>query len=189
MAKGEVVKTILRNLADGAELLLFAMEPRPLCAFGRDMRRYNNEKMFGQTKKENKRFYNAYYYLRKKGLIDTVYRGNQMYIYLTDKGKKKAGKYKINDLKIKAAEKWDGKWRILIFDIANKQGTKREALRGKIKELGLYQLQKSVWVCPYEFAKEMRLLREFFGLEPEEMKIITASEIENDEPIRQYFHI
>ncbi|UMX47640.1 MAG: hypothetical protein L7H18_04315 [Candidatus Nealsonbacteria bacterium DGGOD1a] len=187
--RGETVKAILQNLAETGEFLLFAMQPRPISAFRRDVCSYSNRKLFGHDKDSGKKFYNAFYYLKKRGLVKVVYRGNQMYIYLTDEGKKKAGKYKINDLKIKTAKKWDRKWRILIFDIANKQGTKREALRGKIKELGLYQLQKSVWVCPYEFAKEMQLLRDFFGLESQEMKIITAIQIEDDAPLRRHFRI
>ena len=62
-------------------------------------------------------------------------------------------------------------------------------MRGKIKELGLYQLQESVWVCPYEFQKEMEILRAFFQLKNDEMKVITASEIENDEKIKAFFRI
>jgi len=77
----------------------------------------------------------------------------------------------------------------LIFDIQDKQRIKREALRGKIKELGLCQIQKSVWVYPYDFKKEMILLREFFGLTNAEMKLITASEIENDELIKDFFKL
>ncbi|MFZ3074009.1 MAG: hypothetical protein WA093_02675 [Minisyncoccales bacterium] len=188
-SKGEAVKSILQSLADAGGLLLFAMQPRYISAFQRDIRRYNREKILGGARENKKKYRNAFYYLRKRGLIEVAYRGKQMHIRLTEEGKKKAGKYKIDDLEIKTSKKWDRKWRILIFDIANKQGTKREALRGKIKELGLYQLQRSVWVCPYEFAKEMRLLRDFFGLEPEEMKIITATEIENDAPIRSHFNV
>ena len=83
--------------------------------------------------------------------------------------------------------RWDKKWRILIFDIKEKNKIKREALRGKIKQLGLYPLQKSVWVCPYKFFKEMDMLRRFFGLQKDEMKTITASEIEDDKNIRSFF--
>jgi CRISPR-associated endonuclease Cas2 len=92
-------------------------------------------------------------------------------------------------LEIKKPRKWDQKWRILIFDIQDKHKVKREALRGKLKELGLYRLQKSVWVCPYDFFQEMDFLREFFGLKYREMRIITASEIENDEEIKAFFEI
>jgi len=76
---------------------------------------------------------------------------------------------------------------VLIFDVEENYRIKREALRGKIKELGLYQLQKSVWVCPYEFKKEMSILRDFFGLEKGDMKVITAVEIEDDQPVRDFF--
>jgi len=131
----------------------------------------------------------TFYYLRSKGLIDIEYKGPQMYIALTEKGIKKAGKYQINDLKIKKSEIWDKKWRILIFDISDKHRNKREALRGKLKQLRLYQLQKSVWVCPYDFGDVVKILREFFGLTDDEMKIIIAAKIENDQRVLDFFEL
>lgn len=136
-----------------------------------------------------KKFSNAFYYLKRRGLLDIQRKKGQIYIFLTKEGKKLAGKYQINDLEIEKPKKWDRLWRILIFDVKEKGRVKRDALRGKIKQLGLYQLQKSVWVCPYNFHKEMRLLREFFGLDDSEMKIITAYEIENDKAIRRFFKL
>ena len=142
-----------------------------------------------QKEIEAQRFYNAFYKLRRQGLIKMEYIGKQLYISLTSEGKKKVGKYQINDLKIKRPLRWDKKWRILIFDINEKNKITREALRGKFKQLGLYPLQKSVWVCPYDFFREMDTLRSFFGLKKEEMKIITASEIEEDKNIRTFFNL
>jgi DNA-binding transcriptional regulator PaaX len=140
-------------------------------------------------KKDNKRIYDIFYRLKKEDLICFENRHGQLYISLTPEGKKKAGKYQIDDLEIKKPKKWDGKWRILIFDIENKKNIKREALRGKIKELGLFQLQKSVWVHPYSFYNEVNLLRQFFGLSKDEMKIIIASEIEDDHLVKSHFHL
>jgi len=137
----------------------------------------------------DKKFSNAFYYLKRRGLIEVQKKKGQIYIFLTKEGKKLAGKYQINDLQIEKPKKWDRLWRILIFDVEENSRIKRDALRGKIRKLGLYQLQKSVWVCPYSFMKEMRLLREFFGLNENEMKIITAYEIENDKPIKKYFNL
>ncbi|MDP3057724.1 MAG: hypothetical protein Q8N37_04400 [bacterium] len=139
--------------------------------------------------KNKKKFLNSFNYLKSSGLINMEYKGNQLYVSLTEEGKKKVKKYWIDDLKITKPEKWDGKWRIMIFDVKDKQKIKREALRGKIKELGLYQLQKSVWVCPYNFEKEAGILRDFFGFNFEEMKLIIASEIEGDGAIRQHFKL
>jgi len=187
--RGKIVAKIFENLAVAGEIIVVAMEPR--MTLGKALFRYEQNRIGrgdnAATKKEIRKYNNIFYYLKKKELIETKYRGNQMYISLTEKGQKKASKYKINDLKIKTQKDWDKKWWVLIFDIEDKHRSKREALRGKIKELGLYQLQKSVWVCPYEFKNEMDLLRDFFGLESKAMKVITASEIEDDKPIRDFF--
>ncbi len=140
-------------------------------------------------KKDKKKIYDTFYRLKKEGMIKFEEMGKQIYISLTKEGKKKAGKYQIDNLEIKKPKKWDKIWRILIFDIKDKQKIKREALRGKIKQLGLYQLQKSVWVCPYNFQKEAVILRYFFGLTNDEMKIITASDIEDDKNIKIFFRL
>lgn len=161
--------------------------------FKKEMRRKNRLKAkYNVPQKEEypkEKIRSAFYYLKRKGLIDVEYRGPQMYIMLTEKGKKKAGKFQIDDLKIKKPEKWDGKWRVLIFDISDKHKAKREALRGKLKQLNLYQLQKSVWICPYEFGDVVKILREFFGLTDDEMKVIAASEIEKDDRARDFFSL
>lgn len=136
---------------------------------------------------EKQRFYCAFYKLKKKGFINIEYRGKQIYISLTSEGRKWAGKYQIDDLEIKKPWRWNKKWWILIFDIKEKQRLKREALRGKLKELGLYQIQKSVWACPYNFQREISLLRSFFGLTRDELTIIKASDIENDQKIKSFF--
>ncbi len=82
---------------------------------------------------------------------------------LTNKGKLKAIEYYFDNLKIEN-KNWDGKWRILVFDIPEKLRKGRDALRWKIKRLGFYELQKSVFVVPYECREEIDFVVEFFGL-------------------------
>ena len=41
-------------------------------------------------------------------------------IVLTKDGRKKALSFKIDEIKIKKPERWDGKWRIVVFDIPEK---------------------------------------------------------------------
>ena len=142
-----------------------------------------------KEKKRRQKFYRTFYYLKNRRLINVRYFGKQIYISLTPDGRKLAGKYQIDDLNIKKPKKWDRIWRILIFDIPDKHKIKREALRGKLKELGLYQLQKSVWVCPYQFEKEVETLRRFFAFSNQEMKIIIASSIQNDQEVRNFFKL
>ena len=84
-------------------------------------------------------------------------------LLLTEKGKLKALNYHFQEMKIKR-ENWDGKWRIVVFDIPEKLKKARDALREKLKELGFYELQKSVFVFPYECQKEIEFIIEFFNL-------------------------
>jgi len=51
--------------------------------------------------------------------------------------------------------KWDKKWRIVIFDIPEELHKNRNQLRAKLKNLGFYMLQKSVFVIPYTCEKEL----------------------------------
>lgn len=146
-------------------------------------------KLIIKNKNEKKKFCSTFSRLKKQGLIKIINRNGQIYISLTKEGKNKAGKYQIDNLAIKRPRKWDGKWRILIFDIEERHRERREALRGKLKQLSLFKLQDSVWVHPFDFQKENELLRSFFGLTKEEMQIIIADKIENDKKIRQFFKL
>lgn len=183
----EVTKMIMKGVLISGGIVIAATDPR----FGHrilpKLLKYASYKL--KNKNEQKKFYDTFSYLKKRGLISVEYRGRQIHISLTDEGKEKAGKYQIDDLEIKRSKKWDGKWRILIFDIDEKNKIKREALRGKIKELGLFQLQKSVWIFPYYFQKEIETLRNFFGLSLKEMQSIIAVDIEDDADARKHFKL
>ncbi len=100
-----------------------------------------------------------------------------------------AGWLQIDALKIKKPKKWDGKWRIVIFDISQLKKVYRELFRSKLKELGFYQLQKSVWIVPFDCQDEIELLREFFGLSQKEMRLIIAENVGPDDWLRKIFKI
>lgn len=76
-----------------------------------------------------------------------------------------------------------------MFDIPQEKKISREALRGKLKELGFHQLQKSVWIYPFECRVEMELLQDFFGLSHSEMRLIIAENIGDDSGLRLDFDL
>ncbi len=43
---------------------------------------------------------------------------------------------------------WDKKWRLVTFDIPEKERDKRDKLRYQLEELGLKHFQRSVWISP-----------------------------------------
>jgi DNA-binding transcriptional regulator PaaX len=82
---------------------------------------------------------------------------------LSEKGRLRALTYKFEEIQIYPG-KWDGKWRLVVFDVPEKFRHGRDALRQKLRELGFYELQKSVFVFPYECKNEIDFIVEFFGM-------------------------
>lgn len=117
--------------------------------------------------------------LHKRGLVEIIKRKNGVsVIKLTKEGKEKLKRYQINKLKIEKPNKWDGKWRIIIFDIPISKNSERFLLRKKIKEIGFYKLQNSVFVHPYPCFEVVKYLRDYFGVSAE-VEYIEANSLES----------
>lgn len=85
-------------------------------------------------------------------------------VLLTEKGKLRALNCQLENLKNKK-EKWDGKWRMVSYDIPERFKKGRDALRKKLRDVGFQELQKSVFVFPYDCRKEINFLVDLFKLE------------------------
>lgn len=109
-------------------------------------------------------------------------------IVLTKEGQKKALRFKLDEMKIKKPAKWDGEWRIVIFDIPERFKKAREALREKLKELGFIKLQQSVFVFPYECEDEINFIMEVFLIRPF-VRFVRAKYFTNEEQIRLKFNL
>lgn len=109
-------------------------------------------------------------------------------IVLTKEGQKKALRFKLDEMKIKKPSKWDGEWRIVIFDIPEKFKKVREALRMKLKELGFLELQKSVLILPYECEDEINFIMEVFLIRPF-VRFVRAKSFTNEEQMKIKFDI
>ncbi len=177
--RSEIVKDVLYWLLAAGAVYVAAGSPYFARNLLRGYRRWR--------KYPKKRVSDTFYNLKRQGLINIEKQGPQIYISLTEEGKKKAGFLQINDLKINRPQRWDNKWRIVIFDIAQLKKLYREAFRGKLKELGFFRLQKSVWIYPYDCRSEMNILKEFFGLSDNELRLIVAEDLGDDAKIREIF--
>lgn len=140
-----------------------------------------------KTGYSNKQISNALGDLKRKKLVEIEkYDNDKVEVKLTNKGKKRIREFSFDLLAIKKPKKWDEKWRIVIFDIPNRHKQAREALRNKIRELGLRQMQKSVWVYPYECEDEILFVAEVFEVQ-KYVEIITAEKILHEGVIKKYF--
>lgn len=115
--------------------------------------------------------------LEKNGLISIRQDGDKILIELTKNGQKKILTYKLDELRIKPAKKWDRKWRVVIFDIPEKFKRNRYEFSFRLKTLGFIQLQKSVWICPYPCEDEVDFLKEIYLIGPF-VRIMTVEKID-----------
>jgi hypothetical protein len=55
--------------------------------------------------------------------------------------------------------RWDGKWRVLIFDIPMYRKGLRDKIRHTVQDIGFIRLQNSVWIYPYDCEDLLTLLK------------------------------
>jgi len=109
-------------------------------------------------------------------------------VSLTHQGKQLVRTYGLNNLKLQKPARWDHKWRLLIYDIPTSQRRASNAFRSKIREMGLYQLQRSVWVAPYEFIAEVEFLAGVFEIDMNKcIHYFHTQEIPREEDLRKFF--
>jgi DNA-binding transcriptional regulator PaaX len=179
--KSEIAKDILSLLVFGGGVAIAATSPFFIQNMLREFKRLKKYK--------SKKVYDTFYRLKKQGFIDFYEKNNQIFISLTKKGKRKAGWMQINDLRVNKPKKWDRKWRVIMFDIVQLKRLYREALRGKLINMGFVMLQKSVWIIPYDCAKEVELLKSFFGLSSQEIRMLVVEDIGEDKKYKKFFNL
>lgn len=83
-------------------------------------------------------------------------------------------------------KKWDGKWRVLIFDIPETRRFDRNNIRQSLISIGFMRLQDSVWIYPYNCEDLITLIKADGDIEENVLYMIVEA-LENDEPVRKYF--
>ena len=98
--------------------------------------------------------------LREKGLVEKELISDSEVIFkLTKAGRNKAILLKDED------ENWDGKWRIVVFDIPEKRRSARKFLRKKLIDWSFRKWQKSVWACKKDCADQLEEVIKEAGIE------------------------
>ena len=98
--------------------------------------------------------------LRERGLIDFV-SDEKLAYRLTDEGRQKVIWQSLNI----EDEKWDGRWRLVIFDIPEKRKQARNLLRHSLKKWGFVAWQKSVWATKKNCTQVLRNFVKNVGIE------------------------
>ncbi|MBI2607908.1 MAG: hypothetical protein HYW51_03730 [Candidatus Doudnabacteria bacterium] len=174
----EVLKYLLIGIGLAGVIIVAATAPNLFSALGLLKSR-------GYKQPQAKR---AFDYAKRSGLITVKKTPNGNLVMLTEKGKIRLEKFRLGELQLTRPKKWDGKWRIVIFDVPEKFKFRRLVFAQKLKLLGLYQLQKSVWVWPYEILEEVDLMKEAYEIRPF-VRLITAESIDRQTDLMKFFDL
>lgn len=184
--RNEKIGQVLSLLARGTLLAAVLVAPgsaRLFKGIDRDNSEWNEWKMFNQQylKRTIKR-------LEKDKVIQIKDDGSFAEIQLTEKGEKKVLKMGLETLTITKPDRWDGKWRMVFYDVFDKHKGSREKFRAYLKSAGFYPLQESVYLHAYPCEKEIEFLKYYLGMGGE-VRIVIAEKIENDQEFRDYFGV
>jgi len=105
-------------------------------------------------------------------------------ITLTKQGEIHAMRQKIDSMELRKPLVWDKKWRLVVFDIPENKRAERDALRKKLKELGLRELQRSLLITQFPCKDEINFIVEFFELRPY-VRFLECNEITPDEDLQR----
>ncbi len=121
--------------------------------------------------------------LVEKGLL--VYDKNG-YLKLTVAGERTLAEFEKHSFKLVKPKRWDGKWRMLIFDIKEERRSTRDKVRSTLMTIGFVRLQDSVWVYPFDCEDLVTLLKADFEI-GQDLLYLIVERIENDKEIRKSF--
>ena len=123
------------------------------------------------------------YYMKSRGLLAGEY---EFGLGITKKGKEALEKLDLDKIQIDPPKKWDHLWRIVFYDIPEKHKTGRDALTTKLRSLGFFQLQRSVWIHPLPCREVIEKVTTNYGIE-KYVSYIEAQSLDNQKLLVERF--
>lgn len=111
------------------------------------------------------------------------------FLELTELGRRQIQIAEASSTKVaRKKRRWDGQYRLVMFDIPQTKRTTRERLRRLMQSFGFLRLQDSVWVSPYDCEELIALVKRELKIGKEVIYAVVR-EIENDGFIRTHFDL
>lgn len=126
--------------------------------------------------------------LKRRGLLNYKTRNGKTTINLTEKGKLYYKRLSIDSIELPKYKNWDGLWNIITFDIPEKHRVNRRHFSKTLSIVGMYNLEKSIFIYPYECRKEIMEIADAF-LVSKYIRYIKANYVQNDELPKKFFNL
>jgi len=177
--KDFIQHAVLSTLGVAGMLALVAVAPnalRMLDMFGADRRfSYKTKTALGR--------------LAAKGYIRFFVKNGVKKVAITDQGRRALDlDTKLDRVLTHRPKCWDKRWRLIMFDIPERQKIQRDYLRTFMHEVGFFRFQDSVWIYPYDCEDLVTLLKIEKGL-GNAVRYAVVEKLENDDSLRKHFDV
>jgi len=182
--RGELAKEILLMIAAGMAIPAAVLMPGIPVAL---------KPLLGEVMKKcglrrSQPFIHSLSHLKRRGLVSVAEKDGQQMLTIAEKGKKRLLQFDFGNIVIRKPRRWDGYWRLVLFDIPESRKQGREALRSKLKQLGFFPLQRSCFVHPFDCKSEIEFICELFEVSPY-VNFVLAKQIEGERQLAKYFNV
>lgn len=174
----ELTKTILEMLAVGSLLTVVGMlaEGRRVEKLATAFARYGRARV-RQTLKR----------LRLQNYISYDPDDEKSPIVLTNRGMRRLCSHRLGGIVQGKKKRWDYLWRVVMFDVPERQMRARKQLRQELLSAGFYPLQRSVFVAPHECMKEIVSLCDLLMVKPHVLYFTAASLGPKEQEVRHFY--
>jgi hypothetical protein len=124
--------------------------------------------------------------LNKRGYVALTKTDKGWVLKLLTKGRLKQAAIEFRNLVLPIPKNWDGKWRLFSFDIPEEERKNRDLIRRKLKQLGLYNIQRSLFSYPHDCRKELGIVSDYYGV-GKYVTYMETSFIDIDKELRKHF--
>ena len=185
-------KEILKLLGIGVIVTASVLMPglpmvlKPVLDFQKKKEKYDREKYW--SKYNYSRLNQLLKRLYSQRVIDIFEENGVSVIELTEKGKAKFIKINLQEITLQKPAKWDGKWRLIIYDVKKDKRSLGEVFRRFLRKLYFLKLQRSAYLTPFPCKDEIEFLRQYHDL-GKEVLYIEVDKLENEQAYKNFFGI
>lgn len=170
-------------------LLDQAVEPVEVSSLSFRVNKFSRHLFADEQKYSRPQVKRALIHLVKSGLVElSAGEKGVDFATLTEYGRKRASIYKIDTLVTRKSKHWDGKWRMIIFDIPESHRKERDAIRHRLRQLNFFKLQDSIWIYPYDCRRAIAHLADYYNLK-NHLHFAIVDVFDQEDEARRFFGI
>lgn len=124
--------------------------------------------------------------LKRNGYVCLESTSHGQALRLTPAGQELLVRYEFKQTTVPRPRRWDRRWRVVIFDVHETRKYLRDRVREQLQRWGFYQLQKSVWVYPYDCEERIELLKTGHRVR-HDLLYLTVIDMAQDNKLRKHF--